>query len=116
MLKGISVTLYERTQGTADGFNRPTYTVTPVTVENVLVAPASEQEVLDSINLTGRKVVYTLGIPKGDNHDWEDVTVEFWGEKFHTVGMPTSGIEAMIPLSWNTKVRVERYGERENQT
>lgn len=114
MIEGISVKLYVRTKTGEDGFNRPVYTETVETIDNVLVAPATEQEVLDSINLTGRKVIYTLGIPKGDTHDWEDVIVEFWGEKFHTIGMPKTGIEAMIPLSWNTKVRVERYGESQN--
>lgn len=114
MIRGVPVILYERTQTGVDGFNRPIYEETPTTVENVLVAPATEQEVLESVNLTGRKVVYTLGLPKGDSHDWEDATVEFWGEKFHTVGMPTTGIEAMIPLEWNTKVRVERYGEHQD--
>ncbi len=113
MIKGISVTLYERTQTGTDAFNRPIYEETETVVENVLVAPAQEQEVLDTLNLTGRKAVYTLGIPKGDTHNWEDRDVEFFGERWHTIGMPLSGIEDMIPLSWNMKVRVERYGQSE---
>ncbi len=111
MIKGISVTLYERTETGVDAFNRPIYEETETVVENVLVAPSQEQEVLDTLNLTGRKAVYTLGIPKGDTHNWEDRDVEFFGERWHTIGMPISGIEDMIPLSWNTKVRVERYGQ-----
>jgi hypothetical protein len=35
--------------------------------------------------------------------------VEFFGEKFRTIGAPTQGIEDMIPLSWNKKVKVVRY-------
>lgn len=111
MIKGISVTLYERTQTGVDAFNRPVYEETATVVENVLVAPAQEQEVLDTLNLSGRKAVYTLGIPKSDTHNWEDRDVEFFGERWHTIGMPINGIEDMIPLNWNTKVRVERYGQ-----
>ena len=37
-------------------------------------------------------------------------TVDFFGMKFKTVGIPLEGIEAMIPLSWNKKVTVEYYG------
>ena len=110
MLKGITVILYERQQIGVDAFNKPIYEETAVPVDNVLVAPAQEQEVLDILNLTGRKAVYTLGIPKGDTHIWEDREVEFFGERWHTIGMPIKGIEEMIPLFWNTKVRVERYG------
>ncbi|MCD7918459.1 MAG: hypothetical protein LUF84_08455 [Clostridiales bacterium] len=112
MIKGIPVVLYERTQTGSDPFNKPIYEETATTVENVLVAPSSEEEILDVLNLTGRKAVYTLGIPKGDTHDWEDKDVAFFGERWHTIGMPISGIDAMIPLSWNTKVRVERYGQQ----
>lgn len=108
-IKGITVTLYEKTQTGTDGFGAPIYTETAVEVENVLVAPQGSSEVLDTLNLTGRKAVYTLAIPKGDTHDWENKKVTFFGEDFHTFGEPIKGIDAMIPLGWNTKVMVERY-------
>ncbi|HHJ8372345.1 hypothetical protein [Streptococcus pyogenes] len=54
-------------------------------------------------------VVYTLAIPKGDNHDWGDKEVRFFGEKWRTVGLALEGIEELIPLEWNKKVMVERY-------
>lgn len=109
-MRGITVTLYERTQSGTDAFNRPTYTETAVAVDNVLVAPATEagQEVLDTLDLTGRKAVYTLAIPKGDTHAWEGNKVAFFGETWQVVGIPTEGIEDLIPLQWNKKVRVER--------
>lgn len=109
MLRGITVTLYEKTQTGTDAFNRPVYTETAVSVNNVLVSPTSTSETLDTVNLTGKKAVYTLAIPKGDTHDWKDKKVEFFGETFKTFGEPLKGIEAMIPLDWNTKVQVERY-------
>lgn len=109
-MKGITVTLYEKVQTGTDGFNRPVYEKKAVNVENVLAAPASEQEVLDTLNLTGRKAIYTLAIPKWDTHDWENREVEFFGRRWKTIGMPIEGIDALIPLQWNKKVRVENYG------
>lgn len=111
MLKGITVTLYTVTQTGTDDFNRPIYTETAVPVDNVLVAPLSDEEVLDTINLTGRKAKYQLGIPKGDAHDWENRRVSFFGEDFRVIGHPTEGIESMIPLAWNKKVKVESYAD-----
>jgi len=108
-IKGITVTLYKETVGEADAFGRPTYTEEAVTVNNVLVAPASTSETLDTVNLTGKKAVYTLGIPKGDTHDWKDKKVSFFGETFRTFGEPLKGIDDMIPLEWNTKIQVEKY-------
>ena len=110
MIHGITITLFKKQKKGVDGFGHPIYEETAELVENVLVAPAQEQEILDTLNLTGRKAVYTLAIPKGDTHDWENVEVEFFGRRWKTIGMPISGIDALIPLQWNTKVRVENYG------
>lgn len=109
-MTGITVKLYEKTQVNNDEFNRPVYEEAAVDVDNVLVAPASAQEVLDTLNLTGKKAVYNLGIPKGDTHDWEDKRVEFFGASWHTIGFVQEGIEANIPTKWHKKVQVERYG------
>lgn len=109
-MKGITVTLYDRIKTGVDELYHSIYTETPVEVENVLVAPMSSTEVLETYNLTGRKAVYQLGIPKGDTHEWAaGKKVRFFGEDWRIIGMPTLGIEVMIPLSWNTKVQVERY-------
>lgn len=109
-MRGITVVLLERIQAGTDPFNRPVYEERETEVHNVLAAPATEtgQEVLDLTNLTGRKAVYTLAIPKGDNHHWEGNRVRFFGETWQVIGMPTEGIEEMIPLRWNRKVQVER--------
>lgn len=109
-MRGITVTLFQRTQVGTDPFNRPIYMDTHVDVENVLVAPAETggDELLDALNLTGRKAVYTLAIPKGDTHNWENARVDFFGESWRVIGIPTEGIEELIPLQWNRKVKVER--------
>lgn len=109
MIKGITVNLLERTQTGVDSFNRPTYTETLVPINNVLVAPLSDTEILDTINLTGRKAVYQLAIPKTDIHTWEDKKVQFFGETWRVIGKPIMGIDADIPLDWNKKVKVESF-------
>lgn len=109
-MKGITVTLYDRTVTGVDNLNHPIYSETAEPVYNVLVAPMSATEILDTYNLTGRKGVYQLGIPKGDSHDWTaGKRVAFWGENWRIISMPEEGIEDLIPLAWNKKVRVERY-------
>lgn len=109
-MKGITVTLYERVETGADAFNHATYEEQAIEVENVLVAPASSAEVVEALNLTGKKIVYNLAIPKGDIHEWTDCRVDFFGEKWRTVGYPQIGIETLIPTAWHKKVMVERYG------
>lgn len=108
-IKGITVTLYNKTLDSTDGFGDPVYTETAVNVDDVLVYPASSTEILETTNLYGKKAVYTLAIPKGDTHEWEDKRVSFFGKEWHTFGIPTQGIEENIPLRWNMKVMVERY-------
>ena len=110
MLKGITITLYEKVKIGEDEFHNPIYEEIPVEVENVLVAPASSTDIVDSVNLYGKKAVYNMAIPKGDTHNWENVIVEFLGQRWRTFGFPTEGIEEMIPLYWNKTVKVERYG------
>ena len=107
MIKGITVTLYELQETGTNAFNEAVYATVKHSVANVLVTPASEQEILDTVNLTGRKAVYTLCIPKGDSHDWTNQYVEFFGRKWRTIGEPIMWIEDMVPLDWNMKVRVE---------
>ena len=108
-IKGITVTLYEKTQTSVDAFGAPVYTDVPVKIDNVLVAPVSGDEIVNDLDLYGKKAVYQLGIPKGDTHNWENAHVDFFGESWQTFGAPVEGIEDMIPLAWNKKVKVARY-------
>ena len=116
-IRGITVKLYEKKQKIADdgqlivdGFGKPIYDEVPTEVKNVLVTPSSSDDLVTNTDLTGKKAVYTLAIPKGDTHDWENKKVEFFGEKFQTFDIPIKGIDELIPLDWNMKVKVERYG------
>ena len=108
-IKGIPVKLSVKTQTGIDDFNRPIYETSQEVVENVLVGEPSAEDVVNEINLSGKRIAYVLAIPKGDTHTWENTEVEFWGMTFKTVGIPTQGIDDNIPLQWNKKVKVERY-------
>ena len=108
-IKGISVVLYDKVRTGTDPFGKPIFEESPVTVSNVLPSPATSDDVATEQSLSGRKVEYILGIPKGDTHDWREKKVSFFGQTFKTFGLPTEGIEENTPLLWNKKVKVERY-------
>lgn len=109
-LNGIPVTLYERVQTDTDEFNAPIYTEKAVLVQNVLPCPVSTQDIVEGLQLYGKRAEYELCIPKGDSHCWEDRTVEFFGQKWRTFGIVLEWLEDLTPGPWNRKVKVERYG------
>ena len=109
LIKGITVTLHTRVQTGTDGFNNPTYTDQAVEVDNVLVYPTEDKDIVDALQLYGKKAVYEICIPKGDTHTWEDCRVDFFGESFRVFGTGKEFIEANVPLDWNKKFKVERY-------
>ncbi len=108
-IKGIDILLHVKTKTGVDGFNAPVYEEVPETVSNVLIGEPSAEDVASELQLYGKHLAYTLAIPKGDSHDWSNATVEFFGQKFKSYGAVTEGIEALLPLAWNRKVKVERY-------
>ena len=108
MIKGITVTLLDRTQTGTDRFNTPIYEDQEIPVANVLVTPTTAEEVVSEIQLYGKRSIYTLCIPKGDAHTWEERKVRFFGQTFQAFGPVTEYIEALVPGPWNRKVKVER--------
>lgn len=111
-MKGITVTLTTRTQTGTDPFGQPTFTDTTKDVSDVLVGEPSTDDVTNAITMYGKKIAYTLAIPKGDENTWEDTFVTLpapFGGVYRTIGSPTMGIEENIPLRWNKKVHLERY-------
>lgn len=109
MIKGTDIKLLNRRQIGTDGFDNPVYEWHEETVHNVLIGQPDPADQPANINLYGREIAFNLGIPKGDTHDWRDKIVEFFGEKFMTIGIPQQGIEANIPGPWHKIVRVVRY-------
>lgn len=109
-IKGITIILVDKKEVGKDPFKNPIYEDMELEIENVLVAPVSSDDVVNQQSLTGKVAVYSLGIPKKDTHDWEDKEVKFFGQRWRTFGFPIEGIEDLMPLDWNKKVMVERYG------
>ena len=109
MIKGIDVVLIERTStGKKDDFNMEVFEENePVIIHNVLVGSPTSEEIVDTLNLYGKKIDYVIAVPKEDNHKWKNSRVKFFGRTFEVVGIPTMGIEENIPLFWNKKVKVE---------
>jgi len=113
-MHGISITLIVKTESGTDALNRPTYTESQITVNDVLVGEPSTDEIANTLSLYGKKAKYTLAIPKGDQNTWVDTDVilpEPFAGRYRTIGFPTAGIEENIPLRWNKKVLIERYGD-----
>ena len=108
-MHGIPITLIDKQVASVDPFGSPVVKDVEITIDNVIVAPATTEDVTSQMSLTGKKISYTLGIPKGDTNDWENKEVRFFGKRWKTVGIPLEGIEDLIPLEWNRKVMVERY-------
>lgn len=108
-IKGITITLIDKVENGKDPFGAPIVDDVEIPVENVLISPTLSDDVVNQLNLTGRKATYTLAIPKGDAHDWENKEVLFFGERWRTFGISLVGIDELIPLAWNRKVMVERY-------
>lgn len=113
MIRAITITLLERAQTGVDELNRPIFAETPVPVSGVLVGEPSTEDIVSELEMTGRRLAYTLALPKGDAHVWENrrvVLPEPFAGTYRVIGVPTAGIEANIPLKWNKKVKLERYG------
>ena len=113
MIKGKTITIIKKIQTGTDWTNAPIYEDSEETVDNVLIGEPSSDDVINTLNLHGKHVAYILAIPKGDEHDWTDTEVILpppFAGRYRTIGEPTAGIEENIPLCWNKKVKVERYG------
>lgn len=114
-MRGQAVTLYEQIQTGENAFHEPVYEETAVTVDNVLIGQPTTEDVISSTDLYGKKIVFMLGIPKGDTHDWTDKKISWvnaYGETItvKSFGFPITGVEELIPTPWHKKVRVEAYG------
>lgn len=110
-IRGINVTLYAPVEVGRDRLDAPVYEDQPCEVGNVLVCPLAGEDASTAQHLYGSRAVYELCIPKGDTHQWTAGSrVDFYGESFRIIGTPVRYMEHLVPLCWNMKVRVERYG------
>ena len=111
-LHGITVQLEVKTKMGEDDFDCPVYTSSFVTVDNVLVGRANSEEQTKSLNLTGKRIEYWIGIPKGDTHDWRDKIIKLPAPflcQVKTFGFVETAIQNLIPLSWGGRVASEMF-------
>ena len=108
-IKGITVTLIGKIETGKDPFGKPIYEDAEILVDNVLVSPTSSDDIVNQLNLTGKKGSIYACNSRRVIQTWEDQEVRFFGEKWRVFGMVTQGIEELIPLDWNKKVTVERW-------
>lgn len=108
-IQGIDVVLYTTKQTGVDAFGQPIYEKEVKTVPNVLPIQPTFEEAANELNISGKRLAYVICIPKGDENDWEDKEVEFFGQKFRTIGPVSQYVENLVPGDWNKRIRVERY-------
>ena len=108
-IKGITVILINNVETGKDAFGNPIYQEVEKEVDNILIGQPTTDDITNSLNLYGKKAVYTLAIPKKDTNIWENQEVIFFGERWKVFGKVTQGIEHLIPLDWNKKAMVELY-------
>lgn len=109
-IHGIEITLIDKVEVGKDDFNNPVYEDKEIKVQDVMVAQPVSDDIVNDLNLYGKRTEYILGIPKGDTHEWEDREVIIFGKRYKTFGHTIEGIEDLVPLRWHKKIRVERYG------
>ena len=110
LIRGITVTLFEKTKSGEDAFGAAIYEEKPVAVENVLISPVNGEDQTDDNRLDGKKEICEISIPKKNANAWENSRVEFRGQKWCTFGFVQQLITGNVPLDWDRKVRAERYG------
>ena len=113
LIRGTTVQLGVKTKTGEDSFGAPVYSTEYVSVGNVLVGEPTSDEITSELALSGKRLEYVLGIPKGDAHEWEDTTVIIFGRIFRTVGGVIQGIEENVPGPWHKKIRVVRYEQQD---
>lgn len=109
MIKGKTIILLNKVQKGVDAFNRPIYDEEAIEVENCLYMPASITDRVETLNLTGRRVEYTVSVPKGDDHNWENQVIIINGRKYKVFTPVEETIDELTPLRWNKKFKVEAY-------
>lgn len=109
-MKTMTVQLIVKTNDGTDPFGAPIDKEEIIDIPGCLVGQPSSDEIAQTLEMYGKQIAYMVGVPKGDTHSWVDTDVIIWGERFRTIGYPTTGIQENIPLAWGQNVKVERYG------
>lgn len=109
MIATEKVILIDKVQIGTDPLGHAVYEENEVEIDNVVIGQPSFDAAVAELNLTGKRIAYVLGIPKGDEHNWKDTVVIIRGQKFKTFGFPLTQTAANVPTPWNTQVKCEAY-------
>lgn len=106
MLVGETVTVTQKTVVGHDEFNNAIYSEKKTDVGDVLVAPGTDSDVIESTRPDGTEVNYTLYFPKTFTGKLENELVKVRGEWLDVVGCPDRFDDSVCPTRWNMVVRV----------
>ena len=108
MIRGETVQVALRVDGGTDRLGNPTVAYAdPVPVRNVLVAPATMDEVA-ATRPDGIVATYTLHFPRGYRADLRGAIVTVRGDEYRVAGDPAPYTEADVPGEWSMPVTVGR--------
>ena len=101
MIKGETVTVECKYPVGTDEFNQTVYGTAELEVADVLVAPASGSDVIESNRPDGAQVRYTLHFPKSYIGKLDGLRVKVRGEWLDIVGSPRRYTAENTPGKWN---------------
>lgn len=106
LLTGETVTVLTPTYGYDEGMEE-TVTWSSQTVDNVLVAPGSTSDVIDSTRPYGTRASFSLGFPKSFSAPLRGCRVEVRGFTYLVIGDPKPNNEQNCPTQWWYTAEVE---------
>lgn len=104
---GETVEVETTVQAGKDSFGNAIYESKFVPVENVLVAPSSTTNVIDTTRPNGANVVYQLYFPKGFDLPLMNKKIKVRNEVFRVIGDPKPYPVENTPTPWFMEVEVE---------
>ena len=90
-----------------DEYNNENIEWQSVTVQNVVVAPATTTDEDDTARPHGTKAKYTLAFPKTFTGSLRGCRVSVRGQEFEVIGDPMPNTAENCPTSWWLKVEVQ---------
>lgn len=109
MIRGTTVTVTRKTASGTDRLGNVTYTTTTETVDNVLIAPSSTED-LEAARQAGVMLACTLHFPKTYTASLRGCSVTLpapYGDTYRVVGDPQPYMTVNCPTPWNRAVDVE---------
>ncbi len=110
LFEGVSVEVMRPIEGELDDMGEPTTTWETETVENVLVAPSTTED-LEATRPDGARVSVTFHFPKTYTKPLRGCMVIYNQNKYRIIGSPVPYMEQNTPGQWNYPALAEAvYG------